>query len=149
MVETYFFAGGLTSILIDGAQTGGRFSLHRTEQASGGATPPHVHDREDETVFVLAGELTVETNGRSMSLREGQTYLLPRGVPHRLSNRGAADVAYIVFCTPAGFDDFVRQAGTRVVGASPGARPMSAAEAARLIEVMERFGIHRVEEDAL
>ncbi len=148
--EAYLFGGGLTLLLIDGGQNGGAYSLHETRMPPGTATPPHVHEREDETAYVVSGVLTVETEGRVLELREGQSKWMKRGIPHCLSNRGASDVRYLVLCAPAGFEDFVRETGMRVEGAGPAViPPMTEAERVRLAEAMPRFGIQFVREGAL
>ena len=141
MRETFHFAGALTTILVWGEQTACAFSLHETMQPPGGTTPPHVHAREDETAYVVSGTLTVETEHQMLHLAAGSARLLPRGISHRLSNRGTEDVRYVVFCTPAGFDKFVREAGERSAEASPAPRPMTPEERARLASAMAR---HRI-----
>jgi hypothetical protein len=41
-----------------------------------------------------------------------ESYFAPRGVPHRLRNRGCVAAHSLAIHTPAGFDAFVREAGT-------------------------------------
>jgi len=43
----------------------------------------HHHEHEDEMFLVLDGELTLEFRDRSVTLREGQFLVVPRGVEHR------------------------------------------------------------------
>jgi aspartate racemase len=42
----------------------------------------HSHDDEDELFFVLKGHLRIEMEGRSIDLREGEMYVVPKGVRH-------------------------------------------------------------------
>src|SRR5437764_13252856 len=42
------------------AETGGLFSLWESVVPPGGGAPPHTHAREDESFYVLSGELLVE-----------------------------------------------------------------------------------------
>ncbi len=42
----------------------------------------HAHDGEDELFFVLAGHLTIEMEAMTVELREGEAYVVPRGVRH-------------------------------------------------------------------
>jgi uncharacterized RmlC-like cupin family protein len=46
----------------------------------------HIHTREDETFYVLAGEIEVTVGGERDVLRAGDSVFLPRGIPHRLEN---------------------------------------------------------------
>jgi mannose-6-phosphate isomerase-like protein (cupin superfamily) len=58
----------------------------------------HHHDNEDELFFVVSGELTIhfrdgDAGGdRSVSLREGEFVVVPRGVTHKPSAPKGAEV---------------------------------------------------------
>lgn len=43
----------------------------------------HHHEHEDELFLVLDGELTLEFRDRTVTLREGECLVVPRGVEHR------------------------------------------------------------------
>jgi mannose-6-phosphate isomerase-like protein (cupin superfamily) len=92
-----WFLGVLSQVRLSGEQTGGAFSLTDNLARRGSGSPVHVHDREDETFFVLDGELRVlvgeddytansgrrwsPVSGRSALARASQTMLsYPRGV---------------------------------------------------------------------
>ena len=45
----------------------------------------HAHDEEDELFFVLRGALTIEMERRTVVLREGEAFVVPRGVRHHPS----------------------------------------------------------------
>ena len=57
-----WFLGVLSQVRLSGEQTDGAFSVTDNLARRGAASPVHVHDREDETLFVLDGEL----RGRSL-----------------------------------------------------------------------------------
>lgn len=42
----------------------------------------HSHDNEDELFFILKGSLRIEMEGRTIVLREGETFVVPKGVRH-------------------------------------------------------------------
>lgn len=42
----------------------------------------HSHDDEDELFFVLRGELRIEMEDRSVTLRTGELFVVPKGVRH-------------------------------------------------------------------
>ncbi len=51
----------------------------------------HAHDDEDEMFLVLDGELTIEMRDRSVHLKKGEMYIVPRGVEHNpIANNGAS-----------------------------------------------------------
>lgn len=43
----------------------------------------HAHDHEDELFYILSGELHIEMEDRTAVLREGELYVVPRGVRHK------------------------------------------------------------------
>jgi mannose-6-phosphate isomerase-like protein (cupin superfamily) len=43
----------------------------------------HKHDHEDEMFLVVRGEFDMEFRDRTVSLREGEFLIVPRGVEHR------------------------------------------------------------------
>ncbi len=42
----------------------------------------HSHDNEDELFYILKGSLTIEMEDRTVVLREGEAFVVPRGVRH-------------------------------------------------------------------
>ncbi len=43
----------------------------------------HKHDSEDEFFFVLDGEFIIDLEGQTVTLKQHQGYMVPRGVVHR------------------------------------------------------------------
>ena len=60
-----WFLGALSQVRVSGAQTGGAFAVADHLAQRGNASPVHVHDRDDETFFVLDGELRSSSARRS------------------------------------------------------------------------------------
>jgi mannose-6-phosphate isomerase-like protein (cupin superfamily) len=50
---------------------------------AGGAFPEHAHDETDEFFLVLEGVLHLDLPDRTVTLRQGGTFTVPRGVRHR------------------------------------------------------------------
>lgn len=42
----------------------------------------HSHDNEDELFYILMGSLTLEMEGKTVILREGEAFVVPKGVRH-------------------------------------------------------------------
>ena len=103
--DTFDFLGARARVLSEG--------LVEVIDAPPGDMPPlHVHDREDEGFYVTAGEVTLHMpEGRSVTLRAGDYFLAPRGVPHvyRVSDDGPA--SWLCNSVPAGFERFVAGVG--------------------------------------
>jgi quercetin dioxygenase-like cupin family protein len=105
-----WIGGSVHHVVLDAPATSGRLVAFRSSMSSGAASPVHVHDREDETVFVLAGRGTFWAGEQRWELGSGDTAFLPRGVPHTYAfTSDTADL--ITVCNPAGMEEFFRAAG--------------------------------------
>lgn len=136
--EDVWFLADRARIHVRGEDTGGAFSMVEMLAPAGDASPLHVHDREDETFHVLEGELSVHLPGRTVDLGAGDTLVAPRGVPHAY-RVGGAGARLLVTCSPAGFEEFVCEAGEPAGG--PGLPPPRPADPAALGAAAARYGI--------
>lgn len=138
--KEYVLAGIVMKCLLSGEQTAGQFCLFENISGGNTRTPIHVHARDDETVYIIEGELTAVTDGRPRRLTAGENVFLPRGVPHQLVNMSGAPCRYVLIGTPALFERFLEEGGRErrpgeVVG------PPTAEEIERLRAAAPRFGI--------
>lgn len=101
---------------------GERVTLKLTGEESDGAcavveisTPPqvgsplYVHEREDETFYVLEGMYEIRVGGRVVPAPPGTFVFLPRNIPHRYTNVGYRTGRLLVTITPAGFERFFEE----------------------------------------
>jgi quercetin dioxygenase-like cupin family protein len=84
------FLGALSQVRVSGAQTGGAFAVADHLARRGNASPVQVHDWDDETFFVLDGELRVFAAGGEHVAGPGADAVLPWHVPREV--RVAADL---------------------------------------------------------
>jgi mannose-6-phosphate isomerase-like protein (cupin superfamily) len=107
-VQPLWFIDNLVHVHVDGATSDGKLALIEEHAARGDMPPLHVHHRDDETFYVIDGELSLFVAGEQRTLGPGQAALAPRGVPH--SYRVESERArWLVITTPAGFDSFIRE----------------------------------------
>ncbi len=107
--QAYWFLNALSIVRLSGQQTGGSFALIEETLPAGRATPYHLHHKEDETFYVLEGELTFVGESKRIRGVAGATIFLPRGQAHGFRADTAAKI--LILTTPAGFDEFVAEAG--------------------------------------
>ena len=61
----------------------------------------HIHPNCEEVIYVLAGEVEHTLGEQSVRLSAGDLIVVPRGMPHRLTNVGASAVrACVIFSSP-------------------------------------------------
>ena len=130
--EPVDFLGCRARILSDAAGSGGLLGLVEMEVPPGDASPLHVHHAEHEGFYVQEGEVTLFMPGRQVTLRAGDFFLAPRGVPHAYE-AGDRPGRWLVTSTPAHFEGFVRD----VAAAGPVDPPaLGALAAAHQIEIL-------------
>ena len=73
----------------------------------GGGSASHVHTREDETIVVVEGALSVDTDER-VELGPGDAVVIPRGQRHAFVNASESLARVYFVCTPGGLERFFR-----------------------------------------
>jgi len=109
--KRYYFDVGLGSVCLSGADTGGAFCLLEISLARGMAVPRHTHTREDESYYVLSGELEVIVEDKVFVLRGGDSLIAPRDIPHQIRNSGSTENHYLLIFSPSGFEEFIMATG--------------------------------------
>jgi quercetin dioxygenase-like cupin family protein len=71
----------------------------------------HVHHREDEWCYVLAGDFVFEVGGERYTMQPGGSIWMPRDIPHVWANQAATNGKLIVTCQPGGFEKFFNELG--------------------------------------
>lgn len=74
--------GALIRIRAGGDATAGSLAILEYEGERGYSSPVHRHLADEETFFVLDGELRVDVAGRSRAAGAGAVAFLPRQLPH-------------------------------------------------------------------
>jgi quercetin dioxygenase-like cupin family protein len=126
-----------------GADLTGGLGLKASAQSSGGALsvfetsveagpPLHVHDHEDECVYVLAGELSCRCGDATLDAPAGSFVFLPRGRAHRFwAKNGPARL--LLIAVPGGIEGYFRKIN-------------AAGNDAELHQIGEEYGIRVVPE---
>ncbi|MER9302177.1 cupin domain-containing protein [Mesorhizobium sp. M0293] len=138
--KEFVLAGVVMKQLVSGKQTEGLLCLLENRSDGQTKTPIHVHANDDETVYVIEGQLTAIVDGEPKTLSAGESMFLKRGVPHQLMNPGNQPVRYILVGTPSGFEQFLAEGG-RELREGEVAGPPSPADIERLKVAAPKFGI--------
>ena len=81
LADVWWKSGRLT-VKVSAAQTGGNFSQFEVTDPRGTATPTHVHHNEDESFYLLEGEVSLFVGGERIDLTTGDYAFAPRDIPH-------------------------------------------------------------------
>src|SRR5262249_194502 len=125
-----------TQVRASAEATNGEFGLvEHWEMAPGFATPYHTHQREDESFYILQGEVAFIIDGKWQRVGPGSFLFGPRRVPHGFKAVGDEGVKMLILATPAGFERFVLEL------AQPLGDPIAPPDIAKLVETAARYGI--------
>ena len=127
--------------LTDKAQTAGSIGMFEVTVPPGAKVPaPHYHRDYDETVYGLAGILTMVIDGVATEVGRGDPLFIRRGAVHHFSNRHNENARVLSVVTP----DLIGPEYFRAVAAliHPGSPP----DPAEIAEVMLRYGLVPVPE---
>ena len=122
-------AGGTYTVLLTGADTGGRYTLIDMYVPPGGGPPPHRHDFE-EMFTVLEGAIELTFRGAMVDVRAGETVNVPANAPHAFRNAGAGPARLLCMCTPPGQEHFFAAVGDPVANRTAPGPALSEAERA-------------------
>jgi oxalate decarboxylase/phosphoglucose isomerase-like protein (cupin superfamily) len=75
------------------------FSWHATLPA-GSFVPLHVHDTQDEFIFMLDGRLEFVLDDRNIAADAGDLVSLPKLIPHSIHNRSLGTVKCLFWVSP-------------------------------------------------
>lgn len=131
-----FWGGGVLTMKATAEETGGAFLLFEDSMSQGKTTPLHVHENEDETLYVLEGEILVHIDGSDHRVGPHGVAVAPRGVPHAfLVTSPSARV--LTLQTPGSAEAFYRGASEP---AGSDTTPSGPIDSARVRASAERFG---------
>jgi quercetin dioxygenase-like cupin family protein len=105
--STIWFLGLPTTVKATGAQTGGAFGLIEQAIPASFASPYHVHHNEDESFYVLEGEVDFICDRKWLKAGPGAFLFLPRNIPHGFKVEDSAPAKLLILASPAGFEQFV------------------------------------------
>lgn len=138
-------AGDTYTILLDGGQTAGRYTLIDMFVPPGGGPPPHRHDFE-EMFSVLEGEIEVTFRGEKVVARAGETVNVPASAPHSFTNASDRPARLLCVCSPSGQEEFFEAVGDQVPSrTAPPPDLDEAAIAARMARAEELAPKYRTE----
>jgi quercetin dioxygenase-like cupin family protein len=142
--EKIWIAGDAIWLKATAADTGGAYTLLEILAAPGGGPPPHTHQNEDESFYVLDGAFELLIGNRLVPLTAGEYAFVPRGTVHRFRCTGDRPGRISVLFTPGGIEGFFREAGRAAIHDGP-PPPVDADEVARTDIAGRRYGLEVVD----
>ncbi len=105
--DTYRFLG-------TGRDTDATYFIMEALVPPGGGPPPHIHTREDETFYLLEGQIEFLLGEETIVAGPGDFVNVPRGTVHRFQNTGTETARLVLTFTPAGIEHWFEETLERV-----------------------------------
>jgi quercetin dioxygenase-like cupin family protein len=124
--------------LVEAADSNGSVSVFECFVPADSKMPaPHSHDAFEETIYGLEGTTTWTVDGRTLDIRAGEAFCVPRGAVHGFDNHGTEDAKFLAISSPGVMTpDYFREIH-EVLAATAGGPP----DMAKIAEVMRRHGL--------
>ena len=132
--------GDVYRFLATGDDTDGRYAMFEACVPPGGGPPPHIHSREEESFYVLEGEINFQVGDERIVAKAGTFANMPVGSLHSFRNDTDKTARMIVSVAPAGLEKMFLEVGQPVESGQQ-APPPSKAEIVKLLAVAPSYGI--------
>jgi quercetin dioxygenase-like cupin family protein len=133
--------GGLLRIRARHTDTNGALAIIEEIAHRGYRTPPRIHSREDQMVYVIDGELSYQRGEMKGSAGPGGVIFLPRGIVHHFEVVSES-ARFLLILTPGGFESFFTQvSGPALADRVPSEADGDAADPQTMAAVASQFGV--------
>lgn len=101
-----WFFGLLVTLKALANETGDSYTLYEVMVPPGQTLPKHIRTQEDETYYMLDGELIWIVGNEEFNATKGSFVHLPRFVPHTFVNKTNTTAYMMCSCAPGGFEKY-------------------------------------------
>lgn len=139
-----WYKGILITQLAGETETGGAFDFVVSRNRKGTEPPPHVHARDDEFFYVLAGSINFYTDGQVFEVSAGECMFLPKGKPHAFLIQ-TAESHSITLITPGGFMNAANkmsEPAQKMEIPSDDVLTYANMDLTKTMEIFEKYGVH-------
>jgi quercetin dioxygenase-like cupin family protein len=142
--RSVWYSGWLMTFLATAEDTQGQFALIEGVARKGNVPPPHIHHREEESFYVLEGEMTVSIADRTVKATPGTMVIVPRHVVHSFTI-DSEQLRVLILVTPAGMDGWFQEFSVPAPAMTlPPAAEVPYSEIERMLEVSPKYGMEFV-----
>jgi len=138
--RTIGIVGDIYRFLATGEETDGRYAMIEATVLPGGGPPPHIHRREDETFYVVEGEITMQIGDERRVAKSGTFVHMPIGNLHSFTNNTDTPAKLLISFVPAGLEKMFVEVGKEL---RDGEMPdeVSPQEMEKILDAADRYGI--------
>jgi quercetin dioxygenase-like cupin family protein len=139
--RTVAVVGDVYRFLATGEDTNGKYAMWEAIVPPGGGPPPHVHSREEESFYVLEGEITITVDGERIVATAGMFASMPVGSQHSFTNESDRPAKMLISVVPAGLEQMFFEFGVPLPEGTTTALPPTKDEIEKLMAIAPRYGL--------
>lgn len=138
--RTIAVVGDVYRFLAVSDDTEGQYAMWEAVVPPGGGPPPHIHSREEESFYVLEGEITFQIGEERLVAQPGTFANMPVGSLHSFKNETGKPAKMLISVAPAGLEEMFFEVGQPVQAGETPPHPTKE-EIEKLLTVAPRYGI--------
>lgn len=139
--KTLAVLGDVYRFLATGEETDGQYACFEAIVVPGGGPPPHSHAREEESFYILEGEITFQIGEEVVVAKAGTFANMPKGVTHCFKNATDKPARMLVSVAPAGLEKMFFEFGVPVPAGTTWVPPPTQEEIQKLLAIAPGYGI--------
>ena len=134
--------GDIYTFLATTAETDGAYFVLEGMVPLDGGPPPHIHHDQDESFYIVEGQLEIMMGGEVREAMAGDFVQVSKGTPHSFINRSQTPAKMVVTFVPAGkAEQFFREAMEETKDRNATPPTLDDAMIQRMIAAAERNGV--------
>ena len=131
--KNFNLLGHSITTVLNQQTTDGAYYVFEVVTPPGLGLPPHVHEREDELIYMVEGEFEILLGEKSFIAKAGDTIFFPRGVAHAFQNASSKAATAIFTVAPgASFEAFFDKLA---------ALPFGPPDLQKIVEIFAEYGM--------
>jgi len=140
LTNSYWYIGHLMSILISSKDTNSSFSLIHGFEIKGLEPPPHIHTREDESFYILEGEINYMVGNEIFNAGRGDWVFLPRNIQHSFQVQ-SDQAEVLIHLSPGGFEEYFKEMSEPAKALVIPPRPQGPPDVKKIVETASKYGV--------
>lgn len=133
--------GDVYRLLVTGEETDGKYAMFDALVPPGGGPPPHVHTREEESFYILEGEITFLIGDQRVVATAGMFANVSTGCLHAFKNESDKPARMIITVAPSGLEKMFMEVGHPVAATATEAPKPTQADIEKLLAIAPNYGI--------
>jgi quercetin dioxygenase-like cupin family protein len=139
--RTIDVAGGISRFLATGEDTNGKYAMWEAIVPPGSGPPPHVQSREEESFYVLEGEIVFQVEDQRIVGKPGTFANVPVGTLHSFKNESGKPAKMLISVAPAGLENMFIEVGRPVAFGTVTPHLPTKGDMERMLSIAPKYGV--------